>query len=55
MGEYFCDTCKFYDDDVSLKFLFLLLCFESFCQTDSFVLSKTEKRQYHCYDCGICR
>ncbi|KAL1209083.1 E3 ubiquitin-protein ligase MIEL1 [Cardamine amara subsp. amara] len=30
MGEYFCNICKFYDDD-------------------------TEKLQFHCDDCGICR
>ncbi|KAI4378905.1 hypothetical protein MLD38_016324 [Melastoma candidum] len=30
MGEYFCNICKFYDDD-------------------------TEKGQFHCNDCGICR
>ncbi|KAI9195573.1 hypothetical protein LWI28_016231 [Acer negundo] len=30
MGEYFCEICKFYDDD-------------------------TEKQQFHCDDCGICR
>ncbi|OVA04355.1 zinc finger protein [Macleaya cordata] len=30
MGEYFCEVCKFYDDD-------------------------TEKGQFHCNDCGICR
>lgn len=22
MGEYFCDVCKFYDDDVGLNFVF---------------------------------
>ncbi|KAL3334746.1 hypothetical protein AABB24_031129 [Solanum stoloniferum] len=30
MGEYFCEVCKFYDDD-------------------------TDKEQFHCDDCGICR
>ncbi|XP_048602412.1 E3 ubiquitin-protein ligase MIEL1-like isoform X3 [Brassica napus] len=30
MGEYFCNICKFYDDN-------------------------TEKEQFHCDDCGICR
>lgn len=30
MGEYFCGTCKFYDD-------------------------QTEKEQFHCEECGICR
>ncbi|RZC52458.1 hypothetical protein C5167_020877 [Papaver somniferum] len=30
MGEYFCEICKFYDDD-------------------------TDKGQFHCNDCGICR
>ncbi|KAL8142811.1 hypothetical protein V2J09_015843 [Rumex salicifolius] len=30
MGEYFCEICKFYDDD-------------------------TDKNQFHCDDCGICR
>ncbi|WVZ13085.1 hypothetical protein V8G54_017615 [Vigna mungo] len=30
MGEYFCNICKFFDDD-------------------------TEKQQFHCDDCGICR
>ncbi|KAK0608674.1 hypothetical protein LWI29_034198 [Acer saccharum] len=30
MGEYFCEICKFYDDN-------------------------TEKQQFHCDDCGICR
>ncbi|XP_057964814.1 E3 ubiquitin-protein ligase MIEL1 isoform X1 [Malania oleifera] len=30
MGEYFCEICKFYDDN-------------------------TEKQQFHCNDCGICR
>ncbi|GAB4829688.1 E3 ubiquitin-protein ligase miel1 [Ancistrocladus abbreviatus] len=30
MGEYFCEVCKFYDDE-------------------------TEKKQFHCDECGICR
>lgn len=30
MGEYFCNICKFFDDD-------------------------TEKQQFHCDECGICR
>ncbi|KAG0468495.1 hypothetical protein HPP92_017823 [Vanilla planifolia] len=30
MGEYFCNVCKFYDDE-------------------------TDKGQYHCAECGICR
>ncbi|XP_074268332.1 E3 ubiquitin-protein ligase MIEL1-like [Silene latifolia] len=30
MGEYFCEICRFYDDE-------------------------TEKKQFHCDDCGICR
>lgn len=30
MGEYFCEVCKFYDDE-------------------------TDKKQFHCDECGICR
>ncbi|KAJ8434401.1 hypothetical protein Cgig2_002603 [Carnegiea gigantea] len=30
MGEYFCEVCKFYDDE-------------------------TDKKQFHCNECGICR
>jgi hypothetical protein len=58
MGEYFCDICKFYDDDVSSKFIicsystlyhsYPLMHFYSFTV-------QTEKGQYHCNDCGICR
>jgi len=35
MGEYFCDTCKFYDDDVSFKFDCFCICFVPFIPTDA--------------------
>ncbi|OAY82066.1 E3 ubiquitin-protein ligase MIEL1 [Ananas comosus] len=48
MGEYFCEVCKFYDDDVRI----VLSLFVSYC----FLFSgKIDKGQYHCNDCGICR
>ncbi|KAF6175493.1 hypothetical protein GIB67_021983 [Kingdonia uniflora] len=39
MGEYFCEVCNFYDD-------------EAIIITDEFI---TEKDQFHCIKCGICR
>lgn len=59
MGEYFCDVCKFYDDDVSSNFV--IFCY-AFCIDHSYqpmhfssLMVQTEKGQYHCHDCGICR
>ncbi|KAG6766523.1 hypothetical protein POTOM_030609 [Populus tomentosa] len=42
MGGYFCEICKFFDDDVILP-----------SEIDFSVL--TAKGQFHCDDCGICR
>jgi hypothetical protein len=60
MGEYYCDICKFYDDDVSSKFVICcyVLCalYQSYQPMHfSSLMVQTEKGQYHCNDCGICR
>jgi len=54
MGEYFCDICKFYDDDVSFKFHCFCICFVPF-KLMHVALLQIGKGQYHCNDCGICR
>lgn len=59
MGEYFCNICKFYDDDVN-NFGFTPVWIFSFFVSDYdylllFVLFQTEKQQFHCDECGICR
>ncbi|KAJ8431161.1 hypothetical protein Cgig2_030100 [Carnegiea gigantea] len=70
MGEYFCEICKFYDDDVRNPLGLTLF----FCQINkkgkplnfirallrleiwkSRYLVLIDKEQFHCNDCGICR
>jgi len=65
MGEYFCDICKFFDDDVSLLilsfymvfFLYARLCFTFFVPESitPLLCLQISKEQFHCDDCGICR
>jgi hypothetical protein len=64
MGEYFCDICKFYDDDVSE---YWVIIYWDDWQYDELILGllwfncggvnflQTSKQQFHCDSCGICR
>ncbi|KAK8942918.1 hypothetical protein KSP39_PZI009182 [Platanthera zijinensis] len=57
MGEYFCEVCKFYDDDVrSLTgFMQNLSVSGRDLGFNLIVVLQIEKGQYHCDVCGICR
>ncbi|XP_010321192.1 E3 ubiquitin-protein ligase MIEL1 isoform X1 [Solanum lycopersicum] len=48
MGEYFCEVCKFYDDDTLLAITFPKCLFWT-------RPLQIDKGQFHCDDCGICR
>lgn len=60
MGEYFCEICKFYDDDVIWSSIqrFWLKTFDSrsnLMLNRHSCLVQIDKGQFHCDDCGICR
>nr|GMD13034.1 E3 ubiquitin-protein ligase MIEL1-like [Ipomoea batatas] len=52
-GEYFCEICRFYDDDVIHLLRINVIEFDELIS--GIFAFQTSKKQFHCNDCGICR